>query len=392
VNRDRRKRFFDDPEVLKLLRDEPELLAIADAISQTQPHREARRPRVSVLAAALLGAVLVAVSAVAFWPSEHGGLIDRALAAVSAGPVLHARSERTLPNDVVVDLASGQETPTRIEIETWFDQQARELRSRVWRNGVRIADALQQEASAAGPDADRAVVLFARGYRSALESGHARVVSSGGGASAPRITVDVSPDMTEVVSIDRETHKPRTFAVPTAAGKETWQVLSVASRARQRTDFLPEARRPAFVRGSVRSQKEIAGAQVRSSGLAWPGPRFDGYALVRAFADRLVAEGGAAGRRAGRGLRLAYRSPRHSQPLTIQVSRRAEPAYGFAEGRLTVSFNPLPRLGKIAIVRVGAPPGERWVGQLEHAGSFVTIRSHSKASVIGAARAISGNA
>lgn len=242
------------------------------------------------------------------------------------------------------------------------------------------------------PDADRAVVLFARGYRSALESGHARVVSSGGGASAPRITVDVSPDMTEVVSIDRETHKPRTFAVPTAAGKETWQVLSVASRARQRTDFLPEARRPAFVRGSVRSQKEIAGAQVRSSGLAWPGPRFDGYALVRAFADRLVAEGGAAGRRAGRGLRLAYRSPRHSQPLTIQVSRRAEPAYGFAEGRLTVSFNPLPRLGKIAIVRVGAPPGERWVGQLEHAGSFVTIRSHSKASVIGAARAISGNA
>ena len=65
MNRDRRKRFFDDPEVLKLLRDEPELLAIADAISQTQPHREARRPRVSVLAAALLGAVLVAVSAAA---------------------------------------------------------------------------------------------------------------------------------------------------------------------------------------------------------------------------------------------------------------------------------------------------------------------------------------
>ena len=391
MNRDRRKRFFDDPEVLKLLRDEPELLAIADAISQTQPHREARRPRVSVLAAALLGAVLVAVSAVAFWPSEHGGLIDRALAAVSAGPVLHARSERTLPNDVVVDLrpARKRQLESRLKPGSISKRVSSAAASgeTVWDRGCVAARGIGSRSRRGSSR-----VLFARGYRSALESGHARVVSSGGGASAPRITVDVSPDMTEVVSIDRETHKPRTFAVPTAAGKETWQVLSVASRARQRTDFLPEARRPAFVRGSVRSQKEIAGAQVRSSGLAWPGPRFDGYALVRAFADRLVAEGGAAGRRAGRGLRLAYRSPRHSQPLTIEVSRRAEPAYGFAEGRLTVSFNPLPRLGKIAIVRVGAPPGERWVGQLEHAGSFVTIRSHSKASVIGAARAISGNA
>ena len=80
-----------DKEVLELLREEPELLAVADAVGATQRagRRQGRRaPRRAIALAGLGFAVLVLV----FTLGRGGGLsvVDRALAAVGEGPVLHA--------------------------------------------------------------------------------------------------------------------------------------------------------------------------------------------------------------------------------------------------------------------------------------------------------------
>src|SRR5205807_1519820 len=73
-----------DPEVFETLRDEPELLALADAVAETQQLDRPRRrvPLVRPLALAAAGAA--AVVAVLLWPGGggHNPVLDRALAAI----------------------------------------------------------------------------------------------------------------------------------------------------------------------------------------------------------------------------------------------------------------------------------------------------------------------
>ena len=71
-----------DDEVLELLADEPELLAIADALAETQARRRRRRVRPVALAAA---AALIAAFALAlaFWPG--GGSSDNSAYAAMGG-------------------------------------------------------------------------------------------------------------------------------------------------------------------------------------------------------------------------------------------------------------------------------------------------------------------
>src|SRR5207248_1342318 len=77
-----------DPDLLELLADKPELLAIADAVAATQqpPRRtllHRRSVRVGVVAAAALVAVVVAL----VLPRGNSGIVDRALAAIGTGSV-----------------------------------------------------------------------------------------------------------------------------------------------------------------------------------------------------------------------------------------------------------------------------------------------------------------
>jgi hypothetical protein len=74
-----------DDEVLELLADEPELLAIADAFAETQAHRRRRvRPAGLAAAAALVAAVAIAF---AFWPGGGSSGIagNTAYAAIGGG-------------------------------------------------------------------------------------------------------------------------------------------------------------------------------------------------------------------------------------------------------------------------------------------------------------------
>jgi hypothetical protein len=136
-----------DPEVLAELRDEPELLAVADALAEALRREPlaARRRRASALAA-LTGAVSVAALAalvlVFVLRGGEPGVVDRALAAVGDGPVLHAIVREDVPADsTLVEIATGRRLRESrvLEIETWFDE-ARGLKHTITRTNGRLTD------------------------------------------------------------------------------------------------------------------------------------------------------------------------------------------------------------------------------------------------------------
>jgi hypothetical protein len=302
---------------------------------------------------------------------------------VSGAPVLHARFEQVRRDEIVVNLATGVEEPTRINIETWFDERHRQLRSRVVRNGLLIADVVQAATASAPASSDGAVLQFTSGYRAALQDGRARLVPRGGDARST-IVVQIAPREREEVQLDPRTNKP----VQLASSSGKWRVQEIAAQPRRERDFVPAILPRAPVRGEVRSSQRLSVASIGSKHVPWPGRTFGGFTFSRAYEDRLAAAFADGARRDGTGIRLTYRrGAAPSETIVMQIAPQAEPAYGFTEGRLTLSFNPIPPSGELALVRLGSQPDAGWLGQFEQAGSFISVRGHSKESVVAAARA-----
>ena len=98
---------FNDPELLELLGDDPELLAIADAITQTQRQPDQhRRKRVLLVAAAIAIAVLIAVPALA----ALTGIIDfhTAAPAPRSAVIDFASLDRQAPNNMGPDVIANE--------------------------------------------------------------------------------------------------------------------------------------------------------------------------------------------------------------------------------------------------------------------------------------------
>ena len=219
---------LSDPEVLIELRDEPELLAIADALADVLVAAPATRSRskrwlpLSLAACLAAGAVVLAAALFVGGNVRHG-IVDKALAAVGDGPVLHAVLREQLPPTYsLVELSTGRRvmhSPTRT-VEVWFDQE-RGLKHTITRTDGVTDDELATpegitdssgpvwtcariarhpvEATKAGvschlngdngttprdvpeqrPTGDPALTGFVDGYREALESGAARKIGEG---------------------------------------------------------------------------------------------------------------------------------------------------------------------------------------------------------------------
>ena len=80
---DETRRSRLDDEVLELLADEPELLAIADAVVETQRPRRRVRPAGIVASAVVLAAVVAL--AFAFWPNGRSDGISDSTAVAAIG-------------------------------------------------------------------------------------------------------------------------------------------------------------------------------------------------------------------------------------------------------------------------------------------------------------------
>jgi hypothetical protein len=112
-----------DRELLELLADEPELLAIADAVATTTPPGGAAtgQPRPRLRAIAALGVCAAAAALlVLLWPvSSSTSVLESALAAIGSGTVTHVIVEDDI-GSVVLDVKSGMEAPASGRLSIWY--------------------------------------------------------------------------------------------------------------------------------------------------------------------------------------------------------------------------------------------------------------------------------
>jgi hypothetical protein len=428
-----------DLEVLDLLRDEPELLAVADAVATTQK-REARLSR-QLLAVPAIAAVLIAVALFAPWQRSTPSLFDRALAAVGNEPVLHVVTQRTEPVDwELVNLATGERSAPVLSIRTeiWYDGERR-LEHSVTRMNGKVSDDLLQtpqgvtsregtvytcawiqahpvEATrervscrldgANGtvphnvpeppPIIDPGLSGFLNGYQDALADGTAQRVGEGSIDGRPVIWLEMhlalprppgadrTPDPIEQrVAIDSESYRP--LLVRPLNGGVSYKVVEIGSVSRASADFsepTPVPPEQKVSSGSVVSSTEIGLDAARSvlgrPGL-WAGRSVAGLQLTTVTHDRIriaYARNTGLEPRDTNGLTLQY----GSGPNSLKLEETTEPSFAFGWSR--GPFYPVPPEGS---VRIGPFDG----GYLQRDGLYVKISGRlGEDAVLAAARAL----
>ncbi|MBD0349000.1 MAG: hypothetical protein ICV59_07600 [Thermoleophilia bacterium] len=402
-----------DLEVAALLADEPELLAIADAVAatQAQPPRRRRWRRFVAVAAALAaaGALLALVP----YGGGESSLLPEALAAIGHGPVLHARIEAELPDTNVVELATGRAAAQMVTIEYWFDEPRGRLRTVTRRGGVLVEDVLQTRAGATArrgrvvsargvqPALDPGLAAFVTRYRRALATGEARRVGEGELEGRRVVWLAFAAGGSgRRVAVDAETYAPLVIVPLDADGRPaafSWRVGLIESVARVEADFAPPSRRgPRPFRGDVRRSWAVSSDQVRAA-VAWPalwlGESWSGLRLVsleRQLLTRGYPPGGGNGARRGQGVRLRYAADGRRSYVELSEAPSPEPAYAFTGGEATFDGNPIPPEGSIEISQLAGSSGgaPAFVGQLRRDGVYVTIWSSSRQLCLQAARAL----
>jgi hypothetical protein len=203
----------DVQETLDRLVPEPARFSDWDAVRRDA--RSKRRPLVLQVAGATIVVALAALFVVAPWKgSERVGILDRALAAVGDGPILHV----VLRGDwggTQVDMETGARTPVYGERELWYDAK-RNLVHEISRFG----GVVEREEVYNPKEPSTELASLSREYRQALKDGTARVTGSDvvDGIPVYWITVrrvllpDVadqrSHEFAQRVAISRETFKP----------------------------------------------------------------------------------------------------------------------------------------------------------------------------------------
>lgn len=248
---------WTDSELRQLLLEEPELMAVADALAQAGPaavsaprcHARLWPGRAMMVAAAL--AISAALALVAPWSRSGGGsLSDLALAAIGSQSVLHVIAES--PADAqLIDLLSDDAAPVIQQEEIWYEAE-RGLRRDLIRVGPAIVDdtletpqggytsrgivydctwiaAHPVEATKAGvscnasgdngttprvvprpkPTLDAGLAGFVDGYRQALANGSGQRAGTGLVDGQPvDWLVFKTRDGSERIALDQTTHKP----------------------------------------------------------------------------------------------------------------------------------------------------------------------------------------
>lgn len=197
-----------DREVVDLLRDEPELLAVADAVSDTQNGPRHLRPFRAVGAVALAVVAIFILVLAAPWDRGGGGrgsALDRALAAIDTnGPVAHL----TMQIEVT---RAGRAVPS-IAMESFYDRRQGLVRVVTRSDGKVLGD----YTTAAAEDEFSFFPGLLEGaafYKQALASGQARIVGEGVWRGRPVYWAQLTKGGGLIlrVGIDRDTYRPVVF-------------------------------------------------------------------------------------------------------------------------------------------------------------------------------------
>jgi hypothetical protein len=232
-----------DREVLDLLRDEPELLALADAVADTARPSALLSPVRWLAALALAAVALFALVLAAPWDrGGGGGVLDRALAAVdTSGPVTHLTTRLDVP---------GAEPLTA---ESFYDPRSHLLRVVTRDDGAIVSDfttkATEDQFTTFPGLLD--TVSF---YRTALRNGQAKVVGQGRwhGRHVYWVELRKGGGLQLRIGLDRASYRPIVFRGLNPNGTPAGFQLGVLG-----LDYVPESAAsfdvdaPVLVRGIV---------------------------------------------------------------------------------------------------------------------------------------------
>jgi hypothetical protein len=378
-------------EVVELLRDDPELVRLAERVAGlSQEGGEAHRRRRPLLVSSFVAAATAAVGVAAALVLATGGhgpsLSDRALAALGRERVLHAVVVRSVEDDRTVDLSTGRQAPARLSVESWFDGQSQRLHVIERRNGGQLAAALgtrQALARKPGWRLDPALALFLTGYQEALRRGLVRDLGSAvvGGRKVRWLGLRSG----ERVAVDPKTFLP---VVIERRDGTRWSIARIESNPFSSADFrAPRPRPPTPSGGRVLGQERIApskAARLLGTPALWLGRASGDLRLAALRRERLVSVYPPDTRRRpfrSRGVALSYRMLRRAGVVEVREARRPLPAYGFS-GRLTFGFDPVPPEGSLQLVAIGGG----WLGQLRAQHLYITLTGPDPATLTQAAR------
>lgn len=376
---------WTDPELIDLLADDPELVAIADALLATAPAAAPRRRlpvRLGLLAAALAG--IAALVLFAPWSAGGPALADRALAALGADPVLHVIVDR--PVSVrYVDLATGAPQQVFERQEIWYDRgrgfvhtitrapdgslldDVLQTPQGGWTSGGPVLDctwiaAHPQEATklrvscnASGdngstphavprpvPAVDPALGAFLDGYQQALANGQATQTGTGtlDGTNVIWLSFPFGQE-SESVALDASSYRP--LLVRDASGTWSYRIVSIDTVAQNAANFdRPTAtelgQQAASGTRVDREQLAVDPAAARQAlpGALWLGSSFQNLPLAGIERDTLRTTFGdpTLTPEDGLGLQLVYGTttstgvPDRTQPFVqLWESNHPQPAY-----------------------------------------------------------------
>lgn len=319
-----------DDELVEMLIDEPHLLALADALvatKQTAPEvvtvgRPVRRARRFLAAAAVVSAVGTLLLA-ALWQGSPT-IVERALAAVGRGPVLHVVVSQSAEfGGPVVDLKTGTTLPRTLQTELWFDS-TRDLKKTIFTlDGTVLDEQLETrhggwtragpiftcawiaahpaEATRAGvscnasgengttphvvpenpPTLDPALAGFVDNYRAALASGEARETGRGvvEGHEVVWLQFRASPGVARV-AVDAQTYAPLLIQ---QEGSPTYHVSTAEALPYDPGYFTRPESVTTQSGGSVASERDLTpteAASILGSRAQWLGESWKGLRLT----------------------------------------------------------------------------------------------------------------
>lgn len=280
------------------------------------------------LAAGVVAAVVVVLLVSPWSGGGDGGLVQRALAAIGTGPVLHVVIEHTIPPSGygAVSLPSGKPIQATERRETWFDQ-SRQLREDIATVNGRLIyrylgtphgyyipngnpfpticnvygthTCVKINAQATGPNQpgppptlEAGLTGFIDHYRSALASGEATKTGTGRIDGHQVVWLHINADLqksvpAEDVAIDASTYTPVLVRIlgpyPKGTGPVQFRVIQIDTQAYDPSVFTPPARQYPPLRTTIGAPTPITATQAPSvlDGTAlWLGQTWNGYHLV----------------------------------------------------------------------------------------------------------------
>jgi hypothetical protein len=380
-----------DPEVLDAVREQPELLAIADAVTETQRLPRPSRRRIVARLGVLVAVGAAVLIAVLLWPSggKRNPILERALAAIGDGPVLHLVTQNRAGVELV-DLRTGRTTVPTVEFETWSDRSVERFHLLMRENGRVVAEILFPQDRTAdtqvGP-VDPAYAAIWSGYREALASGKARITGEGTlyGHRVHWLQFNsrFGNSPRHEVAVDRSTYEPVAFRSIFPGRHVDTRVLLFRMEPFSGSAFKRRTSQPnPFTGVSHGSAVQVAPVGPSNPAKPWLTAGSSIAGLKRTAVHQTQTTSGG---KTSSGFQLVYGSDGgFKRSVTIDEARRPDDPSewkGIPEGSVRLSVGE----GSDG----NGPAYTTWTGDLVRDGVYVTITTGvSRAAVLEAARAL----